>query len=318
MVSMSLNRGGIHSHFNIDKLLDNKSQVMTSPVGTECQPSNDSAFKTLRTCGRPDNNPAVTEGLVQPCTFMSNGLGLQPASSDQPCFHRHRESTELCSQCYQSPPSHVHDNLLHSMRSYDMSTQSVSSLNNNNTCNFMRSAGIQNSSPSPWPLLETSPHTADLHPHDIRTHRSLGSYGLKFRSNFMKIDSLSNISNISNIPNIASMPTTYSPFSNFYSTMGQSQLGTQLGASGMDHGVGVTGHGFPWVSSRAAGFLSSRCAGKSRNIISTPVFINFVAVFLIETERKKPFHYLISQKLYNENNCIKYERFSLLILYTHI
>lgn len=257
MVSVSLNTGDVQSCFNIEKLLlDSKPQTMTLtlPAGTECSPT-ESAFKALGGDCRPlEPGTAVTESLTQAGTFIGASLSSSDTSAIHHSFHRHRDIGEYCSQCYQSSTSHCQDNLFNNMKPYEMSTQCISNINNNRSSNLIRSTGHQVH--HQWPMLDTAPRTSDVQSHDIRAHRNLGEYGLKFRNSFMQLDSLSNISNI------ASLANNYSPFSSMHTAMGQSQLRSHIGQSRADHNVGLSGHTFPWTTSRGTGFLTGRCVGK--------------------------------------------------------
>ena len=282
---VSSHTGNLLGGFNIDTLLDNKQRGMTIGEGTDCQQqqqqhhhnhtnqqsgTSDSAFKVLRdhskVFGAGTNSVADKNVLGQTDTigtFISNDLTLTSIPSDQKSFHpqSHKEvEGESCSPCYQSPSSYIHDNLLHSMKSYDMSTQCISNINTSTNSNLILSAGQQPNLQSSWPLLDTAHPGTNLQPqHDVRPNRNLSSYGLKFNNSFMQLDNLSNISNIANLTN------NYSPFSNIYSAMGQSHFGSHLGSSRMEPNVRASANSFPWTSTRGTGFLNTRYSGKWRN-----------------------------------------------------
>lgn len=243
MVSVLIQNGGIHAGFNIDSLLENKSKM--SVLGADFQHNTDSAFKSLKTSAK---DSSASDSQMHSAAGFNLNSGNTVNTSAQ---HVHRDS-DFCAQCFDSSPSHIHDNLLHSVRPYEMSTQTISNINNVNTGNLMRSAGL---SAHPWSFIE--PSSQNIQTPDIRTHHNLGNFGFKFHNSLMQLD---NLSNLSNIQNIASIANNYSPFSSLYSPMGQSPIGSQVVPTRIDHGV--TGPAFTWPSTRGAGFLTPRCPGK--------------------------------------------------------
>jgi hypothetical protein len=236
---------GMHASFNIEHLLENRSRM--SLLGTDFQHNAESAFKSLKVTGKDSNN-------TESCMTIG-GYATSPVNTANTAHYQHAQHKEsdFCAQCFDSSQSHIHDNLLHGVRQYEMSAQNISNINNMNTGNLIRSAGI---SGHPWSLNESS--TPAIQTHDLRTHHNLGNFGLKFHNSLMQLDNLSNLSNIQNIA--ASIANNYSPFSSLYSPIGQSQIGAQAVPSRIEHGV--TGPAFSWPSSRGAGFLTSRCPGK--------------------------------------------------------
>lgn len=243
MVSVLIQKRGIFTGFNIDNLLENKSSM--SVLGTDFQHNSDSAFKALKNASR---DVSATDNQMNAAT----GFNLNSGSTARlPAQHVHRDS-DFCAQCFDSSASQIQDNLLHSVRPYEMSTQNISNINNVNSGNFIRSAGL---SAHPWSLIE--PSTPSMQSHDIRSHHNLGNFGLKFHNSLMQLD---NLSNLSNIQNIASIANNYSPFSSLYSHVGQSQIGSQVLPTRIEHSV--AGPAFTWPSTRGAGFLTPRCPGK--------------------------------------------------------
>ncbi|XP_045190970.2 homeobox protein Hox-A1a-like [Mercenaria mercenaria] len=240
MVSVLIQSGGIHAGFNIDNLLENKSKM--SVLGTDFQHNTDSAFKSLKSV--PKDSSAG-----DPQMHTANGFNINSGSATNTSTHHVHRDSDFCAQCFDSSPSQIHDNLLHSVRPYEMSTQNISNINNVNTGNLIRSAGL---SAHPWSFIE--PTTPNMQSHDIRSHHNLGNFGLKFHNSLMQLD---NLSNLSSIPNIASIANNYSPFSSLYSPMGQNQIASQVVPTRLDHGV--TGPAFTWPSTRGAGFLTPRC-----------------------------------------------------------
>lgn len=244
MVSLSSANCGAQTCFSIEKLLDDKLQSMTSPVGAEYRQNSDSAFKSVRgpfSC----STESGAEGLSEIGTSLTNSANISSTTDDPSSLHHHRCVGEFCTQCYQTS-----NNFLNSMMSYDMSTQCISNINNNNTGNLIRSQGFSSHPNLPWSMIDTTSNATNIQSQDMRTH----NFGLKFHNSLMQFDNLSNI---------ASLANNYSTYSSLYSPLGQGHLGTQIGSSRIGHGgVGITSHGFPWSTARAAGFLTSRCAGK--------------------------------------------------------
>ena len=251
---------GLQDSFKIDTLLREPVVDMSSGPGTlDFHHNTDSAFKDLRTPEK-DGNPLCS--AIGASSFSSNVVSgfLNTSLPSQSSMPMARECTngEFCNQCFDSSSTHIQDNLLNSVRSYDMSAQCVSNLNSVGASGCTRHAGYGMSHQRPWSLLETSPPTAGP-PQDIRSSHGLTNIGLKLHNSFMHLDNISNI-NISNISNISSLASSYSPFSSLYSPVGHQQLGSSLMTSRFDHGV--PGPAFPWSSTRGAGFLTSRCPGK--------------------------------------------------------
>ncbi|KAL4231544.1 hypothetical protein ACF0H5_009125 [Mactra antiquata] len=245
MVSVVTHNNGLMKTFDTNKSLDVHNTRMSNFTPPEFQHNSDSAFKALK---------AATKDTCTNESGMSTSSGYPINNTDHvngATQHVHRDS-DFCSQCFDSAASQIHDNLLHSMRPYEMSSQNIPNINNMNTGNFMRSAGLAT---NPWSFIEsTSPN---IQPHDIRAHHNIGNFGLKFHNSLMQFD---NLSNLSNIQNIASIANNYSSLSSIYSPIGQGQLNTQVVPSRFDHGV--TGPAFSWPSTRGAGFLTPRCPGK--------------------------------------------------------
>lgn len=244
MVSVLIQNYGLPNKIDMNSSFDsNKSRVST--FATEFQHNSDSAFKALK---------ASTKDACSNVSGMSTASGFPINNADHSngsSHHVHRDS-EFCSQCFDSAASHIHDNLLHSVRPYEMSTQNIPNINNVNTGNLIRSAGLAT---NPWSFIESA--TPNLQTHDIRAHPNLGNFGLKFHNSLMQFD---NLSNLSNIQNIASIANNYSPLSSLYSPIGQGQLNSQVVPSRIEHGV--SGPAFTWPSTRGAGFLTPRCPGK--------------------------------------------------------
>ncbi|WAR21402.1 EMX1-like protein [Mya arenaria] len=263
MSEMIQKQGILQSDFNIDTLLKNPQAEMTASLTTDFQHNVESAFKELRSPEK-DNN-TVCSALGPSAGAVFHGCNSTSAtqnvlnpnlSATNHALQRECNNGDFCSQCFDSPASQIQDNLLNSMRSYEMSTQCISNINNPTSCNIMRPTGYSNPHARHWPLLDSSAHHPSGQQQELRSSGGLGNIGLKLHNSFMQLDNISNL-NISNIPTIASLANNYSPFSNLYSPMAQSQLGSSLMTPRFDHGV--PGTAFPWSSSRGAGFLTSRC-----------------------------------------------------------
>ena len=245
MVSILGSKVGNLAGFDIDSLLGSSTKM--SSFGTDFLHNSDSAFTNVKSTSKDfiRLEPLVSDRDCFPVPSMTHSVTVPQAGHQ----HGHKDN-QFCVQCFDSNVSSLQDNLLDSVRSYDMPTQNLANINNINARNIFRSSAFSSHT---WPLLDPSSTTTAFQGHEYR-HSNLGNFSLKLHNNLVQLDNISTMSNISGIGN------SYSHFPSIYPGMSQSQFGNQVGTGRLDNGV--SGPTFTWGSSRGASFLTSRCPGK--------------------------------------------------------
>lgn len=143
----------------------------------------------------------------------------------------------FCASCFDT--GNTHENLLNSMRPYEISTHNISSHD------LLRSGGM---STNPLPVIEQVSRVSPIQNTDIRP-AALGNLGLKLHNSFVHLDNFSNLSNMSNIP------PSYSSLANLYSPTGH--LTRVSSPPHIDRTF--AGPSFSWAQTRGAGLFTARC-----------------------------------------------------------